>query len=303
MDHLRVASSVVFTALLFGPIGTAAEAADPLGRAPTYSDRALGTIPPGPLANARAVLTRIWVPGLDDDYVPQGLTVVDGALYVGSYKSGETGGSRGPCRLFRVDMTSGAVTGTLDLPPACGHAGGLARGAQGHLWVADTRDVFEIALARPGEDGVGRITRHLQLIAPVKGSFAAGDGAALWLGSFERHGGGRLFRFPLAGLKSSLNETDADATIQLPTLAQGAAFDATGGLWISRSGPAVGELLRLDPKDGRVLSRFAMPAGLEDLSFDAGGRLWTLSEAGARKYRNWSTFLPIIMGLDPAQLR
>ena len=117
-------------------VAGSALAADPLGTAPTYASRTLGPVP-----NEQAITRRIWAPGLDDGYVPQGLAVVGAALYVASYHSVDVKQDRGPCRVFRIDMTTGATTGTLDLPASCGHAGGLARGPSGRLLVADTREV------------------------------------------------------------------------------------------------------------------------------------------------------------------
>ena len=194
-------------------------AADPLGTAPTYASRALGPVP-----NEQAITRRIWAPGLDDGYVPQGLAVVGAALYVASYHSVDVKQDRGPCRVFRIDMTTGATTGTLDLPASCGHAGGLARGPAGRLLVADTREVYDIELT-PGA-GLGRVVRTIKLLGKVKGSFAAGSADALWLGSFAREPGAKLFKVPLAVLKSAVNEADATQVLTLPTEVQGAAFDA-----------------------------------------------------------------------------
>lgn len=273
------------------------------GSAPTYTDRQLGTIPPGALPNETAIDRRIWVPGLDDGYVPQGLTVISGKLYVGSYHSSDQAVGRGPCRLYRVDPESGETTGQLDLPTACGHAGGLARGAPGHLWVADTRVVFEVALTSPAAPGIGRVVREIPLTGKIKGSFAAGTPDALWLGSYERGAPGRLWRIPLARIGTSIGDADATLTLEIPSRAQGAAFDGEGRLWITRSGATLGELVRLDPKTGQTLASFRLPDGVEDLSFDDRGVLWTLSEAGSRRWLGWQTFFPVLFRLDPARLR
>ncbi len=82
-------------------VAVSATAQEPLGVRPMFTDRVLSAAP-----NAQAITTRIWVPGLDDGYVPQGLTVIDGAVYVGAYKSIERQQDRGPCRLFRIDPAS-----------------------------------------------------------------------------------------------------------------------------------------------------------------------------------------------------
>lgn len=274
----------------------------PLGTAPTYTDKKLGLLPDGPLPNEAAYLRRIWVPGLDEGFVPQGLTVVDGAVYVAAYKSVD-GAGRGPCRLFRLDTESGQLTGTLDLPARCGHAGGAARGATGHLWVADTRDIFEVKLDVPAGAGIGKVVRHIRLTGKVKGSFAAGTGDALWLGTYETFGEPRLYRFPLASLKDEINEQDADSSVIVPVRAQGASFDAKGQLWVTRSSGSFGELVRLDQKSGAVVEKFAIPAGTEDIGFDAKGHLWTVSEAGSKRWLAWSTFFPVVFQVDMSRLR
>ncbi len=274
----------------------------PLGTAPTYTDKKLGLLPDGPLPNEGAFMSRMWMPGLDEGFVPQGLTVVDEAVYVVAYKSVD-GAGRGPCRLFRLDPASGKATGTLDLPARCGHAGGAAKGAAGHLWVADTRDIFEVKLDGPAGAGIGKVTRHIRLTGQVKGSFAAGTGDAIWLGTYETYGEPRLYRFPLASLKDELSEQDADASVVVPQRAQGAAFDAKGQLWETRSSGSFGELVRLDQKSGAVVEKFAIPAGTEDIGFDANGHLWAVSEAGSKRWLSWATFFPVVFQVDMSRLR
>jgi hypothetical protein len=281
---------------------SASLAEEPLGTRPTYTDKKLGILPAGPLPNEGAILRRIWMPGLDEGFIPQGVTVVDDAVYVAAYKSVE-GAGRGACRLYKLDGASGRVTGSLDMPARCGHAGGAAKGAPGRVWVSDTRDIFEVELDRPESTSVGKVVRHVRLTGQVKGSYAAGTGDALWLGAYETHGEPRLYRFPLSKLKDAINEQDADASLVVPQRAQGAAFDAKGQLWVTRSGGSFGELVRLDPKTGAVQARFPMPAGTEDIGFDSKGHLWTVSEAGSRRWLSWATFFPVIFQVDMSRLR
>lgn len=269
-----------------------------LGAAPTYTDRKLGDVP-----NAAAMTARLWVPGLDDGYVPQGLTVIGADLFVSSYRSVDPKQGRGPCRLYRIDPASGAVRGQLELPAACGHAGGLAKGPAGRLFVADTREVFEVVLGAAGEGGIGQVARSMKLTGGVRGSFAAGTTDALWLGTYAKDGDPRLYKFPFVGLKDELGEADAAGSLPLPKEAQGGAFDAAGRLWITRSGSRFGELMQLDAAMGEVKARYALPAGIEDLSFDAAGQIWSMSEAGSQRWLQWETFFPVIFRIDPQRLR
>jgi hypothetical protein len=270
-----------------------------LGVKPAYTDRAPSAVP-----NAAAMSKRIWAPGLDHGFVPQGVTFADGALLVAAYQHPKQ--NRGPCRVYRLDAGSGEITGTLDLPPQCGHAGGVARGRPGQLWVADTHMIFEVGLDRRGGGELGRVVRSIKLAGKLTGSFAAGTADALWLGTYSKEPGARLYKVPVAKLArgvASLSERDAAESVALPAKAQGAAFDAAGRLWITRSGSTFGELLQLNPRTGAVLQRFGMPAGIEDVSFDPKGGLWAVSEAGSKRWLGWTTYFPLIFRLQPALLR
>lgn len=52
-----------------------------------------------------------------------------------------------------------------------------------------------------------------------------------------------------------------------------------------------------------VLATHDMVAGLEDLDFDARGRLWGVSESGTRKYIDWPTRFPFVIAIDTGRLQ
>lgn len=271
----------------------------PLGARPEYATRDLSEIP-----NARALLATIWLPGLQDGYVPQGIVIVGERLFVSAYKSTDRKQDRGPCRIFALDAHSGASLAHLDLPKTCGHAGGLAKGEGRTLLVTDTRVIFEVELAGAAEKSLGRVTRAIRLGGSVKGSFAASDASGFWLGEYARNDAGKLFRFPWAALqKQTLVEADAVEVLPSPIYAQGAAIDGHGGLWVTRSGSKFGELVKLDRRTGVVVARFPMPAGAEGISFAPDGTLWTLSEAGSQRWNDWAAFHPLAFRFDPKLLR
>src|SRR5262245_8833856 len=123
-DTLRTALSIAKAGLaavaLVAPCAAWPEPI-PQGKIPVYTDRTLSVVP-----NAAAMSRLIWSPGLNEGYVPQGITVLDGAIFVGTYRSEDTKQDRGPCRLYRLTpLHSGPTIEFLDLPPQCGHAGGL----------------------------------------------------------------------------------------------------------------------------------------------------------------------------------
>lgn len=296
----RVCLWLTVTALLLAALVAPAALAQS-GSRPTYTDRALSAVP-----NAAAITRLAWVPGLDQGFIPQGMTVQDGSLFLAGYVSTDPQPSKGPCRLYRLDPRSGTVTGLLAMPGACGHAGGIARGPPGRVFVADTRAVFEIQLAATSGTAMGAVVQTTQLEGRLLGSFAAAGGNSLWLGGYRREGEmeTRLYRIPFDRLTGGgIDEAAATASLPLPDRAQGAAFDAQGRLWITRSGAKFGELLRLHAVTGAIEARWDMPAGIEDISFGPDGQLWSVSEAGTQRWLSWTTFFPLVFRIDTARLR
>jgi len=281
------------------------EGAAILGTRPGYGPATVST-PPNPAAIAK----RIWMPGLDDGYNAQGLAVAGGSILVSAYRSDSPDIHRGPCRAFRVDPAKGSATGQVDVPLPCGHAGGIAVAGNGRLYVADTHTLFAADLAGIF-DGAARF-RAIPLGPGVIGGLAISGADAIWLGSYREDGPGRLYRFTTAMLDRlpegmALNASDAAAQIAIPSHAQGAAIDAAGRLWVARSDLRWGELDRLDPATGKVEREYKAPPGIEGIAFAADGRLWAVSEAGARHYYDgWRAvvlpFYPLIVAIDPDRL-
>lgn len=295
---LRICRSLILC-VLFVAVSHEGHAQSPLGTRPEYATRDLAEIP-----NAQALRATIWLPGLQDGYVPQGIVLVDERLFVSAYKSTDRKQERGPCRIFALDVRSGATLAHLDLPKTCGHAGGLAKGEGQTLIVTDTRALFEIELAGATEKTLGRVRRAVRLADSVKGSFVAGDAGGFWLGEYARSDAGKMFRFPWSALqKQALTEVDAVEVLPSPLSAQGAAIDSQGALWVMRSGSKFGELVKLDRRTGVMVARFAMPAGAEGISFAPDGTLWTLSEAGSQRWNDWAAFYPLAFRFDPKLLR
>lgn len=276
-----------------------------LGVKPTYLDAVTQGVP-----NEAALRHRIWVPGLDEGFVPQGLTSAGPFLYVSSYKpTPDLKANTGPCRIFRIDKATGRTTGSFDIPPGtCTHAGGLGHAGGGKLFLADTRQVFLIDIDKALASGTSAgASRAVKITGELRGSYAAANGSELWIGTWTKEQPkARMFRLDPRLFDDhdgqTVKEDRSVESIPVPLEAQGAAFDRNGNLWVSASSGSFGKLYRLD-RQGKVQAEYAMVAGLEDLTVDDEGRLWGLSESGTRKYLHWDTRFPFLFEIDVSKLR
>src|ERR1700719_846725 len=192
---LAVAAAALVTGVCVAQVVVPAADTSPApiaGIAPSYGPKTVSAVP-----NATAIVRRIWLPGLDAGYDPQGLVVDGGGIYVSAYRSESLGVRRGPCRVIRIDIETGGPTGYVDVPSPCGHAGGLAVGGDGMLYIADTHTLFATPLARAFDPGAR--FRQIPLGPGVIGGVAASQPDGIWLGTYQ-NGPARLFRFTAATL-------------------------------------------------------------------------------------------------------
>jgi DNA-binding beta-propeller fold protein YncE len=283
----------------------AAACAQTMGAKPEYLQELASGFP-----NEKAIVQRIWVPGLDEGFVPQGLAIEGDHLLVAAYRSADPKVNTGPCRVVRIEAATGKIDGSFDMPPAaCGHAGGLAYLGNGVLLLADTRALYRIDLARALAVGQaeGAITGSVKLSGELRGSYAAFDGRHAWIGTWTKEPAkSRMYRLDARLFDDydgkTVNESRATASVPVPLEAQGAAFDKDGNIWISASNSHWGKLYRLDRGTGEVRAMREMVAGVEDLAFDSAGRLWAVSESGSKKYAHWKAHFPFVFAIDPAKL-
>ena len=308
---LFVSAVAVAPALLFvsALAATPAVADSILGTAPAYADKTVGPAP-----NERAFLRRIWAPGLDAGYVPQGLTQARGQLLMVAYLSTESNPDRGPSRVFQVDPASGRTTGWFDLPAEFGHPGGLAFG-DNTLYVADHAKLLRVDLNASLKRGLAAVTGRRAVDPAMGPSFLAYRDRSLWFGRWLRPNQGQpyLYAVPAARIfppeqahgerALPLLPADAAKRVMMPLLVQGAAFDSRGQLWLSASTQRFGRLYRMDVTDGRVVAEYAVPAGIEDLAHAPAGKLWAVGEAGSKRWLGSATFWPLIWEIDPALLK
>ncbi|HUL94817.1 MAG TPA: hypothetical protein VLT89_02340 [Usitatibacter sp.] len=275
------------------------------GVKPAYLEEATAKVP-----NMEALGRRMWVPALDEGYVPQGLTIGDGSIWVSSYRSADPKVNTGPCRVFRLEMETGRIMGQFDLPPAaCTHSGGLAWLGSGRLLLADTRQIFRIDVAKALASGQAEgAMQSVKLAGELRGSFAGFDGLHAWIGTWTKDvSRARMYRlddhlFDLYDGRSVDHMVGSVESMAIPPEVQGLSFDKHGDPWVSASNGTFGRLYHLDRR-GYVLEKFEMVAGLEDIEFDSAGRLWGLSESGSRKYMDWATHFPQVFEIDVSKLR
>lgn len=295
-------------AIIFWVGAMTASATEPtavLGTAPKVEPGELSRVP-----NEDAIASRIWMPALDAGFVPQGLTVTANHVLVAAYRSTSYRISRGESRVFAVDMKSGELVGEIRLPDDVGHPGGLANDRRGTLFVADRGKLYRIDLARALADGHVRaaVLGRADVDREIGPSFLAWQNGHLWFGPYEKYGEPRLYRYPVSEVFPEdgnvyLTANDDVHSIPIDVRTQGAGFDAEGRLWLSQSGGDGGVVQRLDPETGDLLDLFTVAAGIEDLSFDEAGTLWSVSEAGSLRWRHWETYFPLIFSLDVARLK
>jgi hypothetical protein len=168
--------------------------------------------------------------------------------------------------------------------------------------------LHKIDMARAFDGSGDAVVATLNLAGDMKGSLVDFDGTAIFIASSERDAAkARAFFLPLSLFDThngaTLEPSQASRSFAVPAEAQGAAFDRDGGLWMSFSNSKYGRLHKIDPASGEVLASHDMVIGIEDIAFDAEGRLWSVSEAGSLRWSRWSLSYPVVFSLDLQRLR
>ena len=252
------------------------------------SGRALSSFP-----NDDAVCDAVWVPGLDDGFIPQGLHVLPGRT---ALVSGYVNEIRSTLRLLHVGLDNGEVIqGPLDFANG-GHGGGVSIDESGRVWVASTgKLLFWSSLDSLFAGGTpSKVTRSNRDGAFDFSYIAQANGPNLWVGSYDTS---ELLQFPLSTLerKRTISKSNATTIISTATKAQGGAFHDPN-LWISSSTSRCGAInVGLSTRD-----RNGFAPGVEEIEFDANGFLWMISEAGSVRFP--AKFFPVIARVDSSKI-
>jgi len=274
-----------------------------LGEKPFYASGQISDVP-----GKHAILSRIWTPGLEEGYVPQGVATLDNYLYISSYRSIDARISTGMSRVYKVDKTSGSVFGYFDLPDFFVHPSGLEFYGTEKLIVSDEScfAVLDLNLSLVDRDCSRSILFALDLDESLKASSVAYDGKRVWFLKYDKKGPGRAYGFSADALVACsgkiLKGDMSQYGFGIQAKTQGGAFDTDGHLWLTQSDSKFGRLQKIDVNSGRLLEEYELVAGLEDIGFDENGHLWSVSEAGSRRWQHWRTFYPLVFQVDLLKL-
>lgn len=258
-----------------------------------FASPAIAQTPP----NASAILKRFPLPGLADGFIPQGLTMTGGDILLAGYLWPLPGSQA--CRVYRLAADTGETKAAQDIHAPCSHAGGLAH-ASNRLFLADTKRLIEL------DPRTLAATKIWPLAKPLTGSFLAGRDGEIWIGDYLTKGEAKICRIRLSDLDTAgrtLGAEQVSATLPIPLKTQGAAFAPDGSLWLSQSGQTFGAITHHDAATGALFATYPAPTGVEDIGFDATGRLWASSETGTRRWSKAKAPFPFIYSIDTGKLR
>jgi len=135
----------------------------------------------------QAVCGSMIAPGLETDYVPQGVGWLDGSKIVLSYY--DKGKAKRPSLLVVADVKAGRVLGEFRLfdvngKPYTGHAGGVA-GSKRFLWTGSAGRLLRFAM--PGDPVPKKADLQADAAFNVDSTaaFVSVDGDNLWVGDYS----------------------------------------------------------------------------------------------------------------------
>jgi hypothetical protein len=279
------------------------------GTEPVYTRKKLARFP-----NSNTLCHGIWLPRPRRYFVPQGIASAgSNTAWISGFRYRDGYGKR-PCRLLRVDVTTGrrvdfhrAIYGRVGQRPRtyCRHGGGILQRGRA-LWVVEKNKLW---LVDPRQSGnVLNARRVWRLRSPVRGSAVVATAHRIGMVPFQTRGPAYIRWFSIEHLmrpgvldlavrRQGKKQLAAVARTRIPTYVQGATM-ASGRLLLARSTLACGELVT---PAGR---RIALVPGAEGIQFRSGNRrLWAVSESGAPPYaRSRKPLTPAVASFGWARL-
>ncbi len=266
--------------------------------------------------NDRYSCAALWVPKLEQGFVPQGLAIDGNTAWISGHAWDE-GLHHQSCQLMQIDVRTGKllkftprIKGPVGkLPPvACRHGGAVAVTKHG-VWVIETARIWLMDPRRVGKSG--QIKRSWRVIKPAMGSVGAiGDGLLI-MGGYTGHEPARLDWFRLSDLlrRGAVELRTREMRLpgsrfvtairsqSAPSKMQGLQIGQDDSLMIGRSTSVCGQL-RL----GRLSLAF-LP-GAEGFDFDRDGDLWVVSETTALNVveRRSKPIVPSLVRFDYSRL-
>lgn len=284
--------------------------------------------------NPTPVIATAFVPYLNDEFIPQGITnkyededyqQTDSLVYISMYHKTVEGTIRLK-RSIIVEIDPGdnyRVRRCFRLKGALqtNHNGGIAY-KNGYIYVASSGNIeryqlpeFEGGGAEKYQDLTTVYTNLYQVQS--KASFVTYFQDSVWVGDYRTSNEATPYLYGYAlDTQGNVVISVSPKIYRLPYQTQGVAwkiYNDTKYLFISTSGGDAGS--KISRCHVNKLSRtsspqadtvFNLPAGGEDLSFDGNSNLLNVSESGAqffqKRFSPWKTFYPFIFIISEAKL-
>lgn len=278
--------------------------ADVVGTRPATRTHRLDRYP-----NDRASCAGIWLPRINDGFVPQGLALDRGTAWVSGWTKTNTTYKHQICQLIQIDLKTGKLLRYARLikgyvgrlgPTVCRHGDGVDVTSQG-VWVTETDRIWLLDPRRVGKSRM--IKRSWRIVDPLRGAVATIHDGQYGMATFDPTQKARVDWFSIddlmargaiqlveTGQPDTWRDVPGIRTETIPSKVQGMTVDAKGRLNLARSTSRCAGLVV-----GKRTLGF-LP-GAEDFEYDGEGSLWALSETASLKVLSGGDNRPLVPSL------